>query len=60
VGFTPFDVRINSVADSSTSSARNILVKAGCEMFKRRAAPRKLPSSMAATKAVSDASFIIL
>jgi hypothetical protein len=29
-------------------------------MFKRRAAPRKLPSSMAATKAVSDASFISL
>ena len=59
VGSTPREVRTRSGAASSISSSRTILVSAGCDTPTRRAAPRRLPSSMAATRAWSVASFMV-
>jgi hypothetical protein len=58
VATTPVVERASSDAASSRSNSRTIFVSAGCETLSRRAAARRLPSSMAAVKALSADSFI--
>ena len=58
VGTTPVVERVSSVADSSRSSSRTVLVSAGCDTPTRRAAARRLPSSTAAIRACRAWSFM--